>query len=620
VCGIAGIFGRADQASVQKMTDAMAHRGPDDRGIWSDPEVPAAIGHCRLSIIDLSPAGHQPMSYANGRLWITYNGEVYNFKELRAELEGHGYQFQSNSDTEAILAAYTHWGVKCLKRLRGMFAFAIWDKYERSLLLVRDRFGIKPLYYAQCGSKFIFASEIKAMLASGLISRQTDRQAIWDYLSHGSILQPRTILQDVKMLLPGHYLLIRDGRITEHKYWDIEEATRQQRRELANLSYQEATSELRRQFEEATRLHLIADVHVGAFLSGGIDSTAVVGLMSQLVSHPIKTFSIGFDREYKEMSELHWAKIAAQRHGSEHHEVVIDGQTVAHQFDSMISAIDQPSIDGANTYIVSQAASQEVTVALSGLGGDELLAGYPQFYRIPWAHKVAPRGWAWLRPLFDATERLLPELIREPMSHLVRPPLERYTILRPLISEADKWTVTRREWRELFQPEPILSFYKRMSLSDFDPVTGVSYAEINGYLRDTLLRDCDAMSMAYSLEVRPVLLDHHLAEFIFSLPDGYKIGQNQQKKIFVDACRDLLPNEIVNRSKMGFSFPLEKWLQTTLQEKTMDILQSDAALTLFSPQFLASCRSQAEGKTKVKFSLWAVVVLLDYISYHRLSL
>ena len=309
MCGIAGTIGVTDKNIFIAMNGAMAHRGPDDHGIYIDEQNRFGFAHRRLSIIDLSSAGHQPMSYLGGRYWIVYNGEIYNYKDIRADLEKKGCTFTSNTDTEVLLAAYAEWGRDCLKKLRGMFAFAIYDKQTSQTFLARDRFGIKPLYYSRQNGFFLFASEIKTLLASGLISKRVDYQAIWDYISIGCIPQPRTILQEVKALLPGHSMLLTsNGEIIINRYWDLWDYAPQSSHTVDSSI---ASEELRVKLEEATRLHMIADVPVGAFLSGGIDSTAVVGLMSQYVSHPIKTFSVGFESKYAKLNEFKWAKIVS---------------------------------------------------------------------------------------------------------------------------------------------------------------------------------------------------------------------------------------------------------------------------------------------------------------------
>ena len=617
MCGIAGIWGRVDKAYLQRMITTIAHRGPDDEGIYVDETGMVGLGHRRLAIIDLSSAGHQPMSYLNGRYWITFNGEIYNYLDVRSELESRGYRFHSATDTEVILAAYAQWGAVCLERLRGMFAFAIWDSQQQELFLARDRFGIKPLLYAQAGNVFLFASEIKALLASGLVSRRVDRQAIWDYLSFGSIPQPCTILAQVKSLLPGHYMFVRQGSVTIHRYWDIVEQTQSQRAQLVHLPYEDAVTELRHRLEEATRYHLIADVPVGAFLSGGVDSSAVVGLMSQLVSRPIKTYSIGFETQHAHLSELKWAKIAAQRFDTDHTEVIVTAQDIKQTFDQVIRAIDQPSIDGTNTYFISQATRQGVTVSLSGLGGDELLAGYPQFQLFAWGSNIAPQGVNLFKHKLKYLSKLLPGRWRSRLEMLIASPIERLTSVRLLMSEAEKRAAVGQGFQQGFSPQAARERYRPLLRDEFDSVTQVSYVELSGYMRDTLLRDADAMSMAHALEVRPVLLDHVLAEFIFSLPPTYKLNGKTTKRIFGDALRDLLPAQIINRPKMGFELPLFDWLAEPLLERAYAALASSYAKTLFHPDFLIKARATLTSRQRREVRLWAYLLLIEWLQLHE---
>ena len=303
MCGIAGVIGKVDELPVQKMIQAQIHRGPDGKGIWSDKNCLATFGHCRLSIIDTSNAGHQPMSYCDGRLWITFNGELYNFNELRKELQTHGHKFKSRSDTEVVLASYLQWGTNCIKRFRGMFAFAIADKYPQkgapNFILVRDRFGIKPLLYFKNKSTIWFASELKGLLASNNLKRRISRESLLDFLSVGSIYQPRTIFSEVKSLPPGHWMEIRGKKSKLVKYWDIHDETSSLREELKNISFKEAKEELFELLIESAKYNLISDVPVGAFLSGGIDSTVVTGLMGEISPNKVKAFSVGFDKKVK---------------------------------------------------------------------------------------------------------------------------------------------------------------------------------------------------------------------------------------------------------------------------------------------------------------------------------
>ncbi|HVH13214.1 MAG TPA: asparagine synthase (glutamine-hydrolyzing), partial [Longimicrobium sp.] len=567
MCGIAGIVGPGARDALPGMLRGIAHRGPDDAGTWHDDARQVALAHARLSIIDLSPAGHQPMAGAGGRLQIVYNGEVYNFAALRAELEGLGERFRSHSDTEVILAGYARWGADVLPRLRGMFALAIWDAERGELFLARDRFGIKPLYWTRTSAgAFAFASELGALLAGGVVTRRVDPQAVWEFLSYGAVAQPRTILADAATLPAGHWMRVRGDEVQVERWWDLEEATRERRRALAGISPAEAVEGVRLRLREATRLHLVADVPVGAFLSGGIDSTAVVGLMSELVPHPIRTFAVGFEDRHAALSELKWARLAAERFGTEHAEVVVTARDAAESFDALVDAWDQPSLDGTNTWFVSRAARREVPVSLSGLGGDELFAGYPHFRRFALGSRLAPAGSAGLRAALGGIGPALPGRWRVDLQAIAARPLDRLATVRRLMTEGEKDSAVAPGFPRdgTRGPADRLAGLVRPGL---DPVQQVSYVEAAGYLRDTLLRDADAMSMAHALEVRPVLLDHELAEYAFALPARCKLGGRKPKRALVDALADVLPEPIVTRRKMGFELPLNAWLGTVLRDR-----------------------------------------------------
>lgn len=619
MCGIVGALGYGGPGRVARMVAVVKHRGPDDEGICEDQAHGLELGHRRLAILDPSPAGHQPMALC-GRYHIVYNGEIYNFSSIRAELEDRGRRFYSNTDTEVLLAAYAEWGHECLPRLRGMFAFAVWDVQQEELFLARDRFGIKPLYYAQTSGGFVFASELKALLASGVVSRAVDRAAIWEYLTYGSIPQPRTILRDARMLPAGHYMRVRRAEASVYRYWDIEQSTRGLRRELAEIPYRDAVAGVRERLEEATRLHLIADVPVGAFLSGGIDSTLVVGLMSRVTSHPIRTYSVGFEGAHSHMSELRWARIAAERFGTEHTEVVVTADDAARVFERLVAFIDQPSLDGTNTFLVSEAAKRGVTVALSGLGGDELFAGYPHFDRIGWVSRWAPKGMGPVGGVFARAGRALPGRWRTPLETLAAPPAERLAALRRILrTDEQQWAIAegfRRSYGSVASPVERLSAALREGL---DSTAQVSYAEIGGYLQDTLLRDADALSMAHSLEVRPVLLDHVLAEYAFALPSEHKLSGGMGKRVLIDAAADVLPPEIVHRPKMGFELPLMSWLRSSLRERARELFAGPAARALFSPAFLAAAAAELDGGSSRSNRLWAYAVLLAYLEEHGLD-
>jgi asparagine synthase (glutamine-hydrolysing) len=589
MCGIAGVFGTVPPGVAAAMGDAVAHRGPDDSGVFEDAGV--AFAFRRLSIIDLSACGHQPMPYANGRYWIVFNGEIYNFAELRRELEAQGHRFVSHSDTEVILAGYAQWGGDVVQRLRGMFAFAIYDREVAELFLARDRFGIKPLYFTVRNSTFLFASELKALLASGLVPRRLDLDALGVYLSLGSMPQPHSALAGVEMLPAGCVMRVRrDLTMTTSRYWNLADAP------PLDGKPADAPHRLRALLEEATRLHMIADVPVGAFLSGGIDSTAVVGLMTRASGQRIRTFSVGFaEADGSVTDEREWARLAAERFGSEHTEVVVTGDDVAAQFDRLVRAIDQPSLDGTNTFLVSQAAARELKVALSGLGGDELFAGYPHFRRL---HRAARLG------RIGRILRYVPGRFLRDRELITMTPAERYATLRVLVEE------------DVANPQlglartPLAALYAPL-LNGADSIATTTYIETRRYLADTLLRDADAMAMAWSLEVRPVLLDHKLAEFAFALPAKLKLGAIN-KPLLVDAVRDLLPPELLARRKTGFELPLQSWLIGALRERALDAFSSQTARTLFAQPFLAETVAMLRDRRRPPLRTWAYLVLVEW--------
>jgi asparagine synthase (glutamine-hydrolysing) len=601
MCGIAGIYGRVDPTLVERMMLAQAHRGPDDHGLWSDETQGITLGHRRLSIIDLSPAGKQPMSYADDRLWIIFNGEIYNYRELRRALEDHGCAFRSETDTEVLLAAYQVWGTACLPRLRGMFAFALFDRRPPDgaprLLLARDRLGIKPLlYYEAPGGSLIFASELRALLQCPDLRQRVDGEALLDYLAYGMVFQPRTMLTGVRALLPGHYLHDSAAGWQLACYWDLHRETMGLRQELAQVAYGEAVTRLDTALKQATRYHLVADVPVGAFLSGGVDSTAVVSLMTRQTGTAVKTFTVGFEREHRDLDERHHAREAARELACDHHELVLTKAQGAALFDTLVAAIDQPSVDGANTYLVSRAASQVVKVALSGIGGDELFAGYPHF-----------------RSLSQALDRGL-----DPLTLL--PHVRRLLDDRRLPWAARGGLGADEASSRLLQRYEALLPHQNTGANDpGDAVQQVSYAETKGYLLSMLLRDSDIMSMAHSLELRPVLLDHPLVELAYAMPADYKLRGGQTKRVFVDAASTYLPQGVRGRTKMGYWLPLTAWINGPLRQRFRQLLQTQNAGRLFRRRY----RLELELRLRLRrapFALWAWGVLLAWLDAHHLDL
>ena len=613
MCGICGIWKACDEGSVGKMVDAQRSRGPDDRGVWADPKLPVTLGHARLSIIDVSNAGHQPMSYAGGRLWVTFNGELYNYRELRDELAPLGHTFRSDSDTEVLLAAYAQWGSHCVSRFRGMFAFALVDRNPPpsgpDLVLARDRLGIKPLVFHDDGERIWFASELRALLAGG-VPGKIDREGLYDYFALGSVMQPRTIIAGVQALPPGSLLEVRGAERRLTKYWDLDEATAGLRAQLRGISWPDAVAETRRRLTAAARYHVIADVPVGAFLSGGVDSSVVVGLMAEAMGKCVHTFSVGFDGVDGAVDERRYAAMAARHLGTVHHEVCVTPADACDAFPSIVRSLDQPSVDGANTWLVSRAARRHLTVALSGLGGDELFGGYPHFamlaeasgifeYRFHWIG-TQPRGLVrTLRPSWRRRVRLLRRLSRP----------QRLASIRRQLGD-DEFSAIAAEWRP--QPGRIAEEIERRGLGSGDEIQRVTYAEAQGYLVSTLLRDSDVAGMAHGLEIRPLLLDHEVAELAYALPWRWKVGGGWQKRVLLAAGREFIPwiNRI--RGKRGFELPYAQWVAGPLRDYTAELLDSPEATALLDGVYRRQLVAALKAGTGDR-RLWQWCILFTWL-------
>jgi asparagine synthase (glutamine-hydrolysing) len=618
MCGIAGILGEnASKDRIDRMLLAIARRGPDDRGDWVDPIAGIALGHTRLSIIDLSPLGHQPMTHGDGRYWITFNGEIYNYKELRRELEAEGSSFDSNTDTEIILAAFARWGERCIDRMRGMFAFALWDRRERRLCLVRDRLGIKPLLWAETRNGVVFASELKAMLASGLIEPVVEYQALFDILATGSVCQPRTIIKGIHSLTPGTILTVdASGIRSNRRYWDVAQASALLRPILAKLSYDDSVQLIRDKLEEACRYHLIADVPVGSFLSGGIDSTSVTALMSHYTSAKVKSFCVGFENNDEAQHELRFARIAADYIGSDHTEVIISGKDVSESFDDLIEVIDQPSYDGTNTYFVSRAAGASVKVTLSGLGGDEIFAGYPQFKTFQHA---ASRNANFFDRVLNQLHQLRPNHLTLPSAirSLTNP--RRYASIRRMLNDSTIAESLTPQMRHHFQPDFLEQYIRPMIDETIDTISQMSLVECQDYLLNVQLRDVDAMGMGHGLEVRPVLLDHVLVEHALALPPEAKVRRGRQKAVFVDAVRDIFPPDLITRPKKGFELPLGMWLRTELRDRVLASLDSSWCRAVFQPSFLADRAKHIDDPREAPL-LWTMLIFVSWAEKSHLIL
>jgi asparagine synthase (glutamine-hydrolysing) len=617
MCGIWGAINLADEGTAQAAARAMHHRGPDDAGWYVDAGPPGvSLVNCRLSIIDLSQAGHQPMSNEDGSLWLVYNGEMYNFADLRSELIEQGHVFRSKTDTEVVLHAYEEWGLECLDRFRGMFAFGLWDATQKRLFAARDRLGIKPLLYTQQGDAFLFASELKTLLASGLIEPRLSLQALHHYLSFYSIPTPYTILQDVWALPPGHYLIYQAGRLQVEPYWDVPPA------EPPKMDEREIVAEVRRLLEESVRLRMIADVPVGAFLSGGIDSAAVVALMTVISGERLRTFSIGFEREGAGIDERSAARVLAEHYDTDHHEVIITGRDLREQLDAIIEAMDQPTGDGINTYFVSQATARHVKVALSGLGGDELFGGYPQF-RLFKAVGGYVRAWERLPEVVRAAARGGVNLVgglpglgvgKRALHWLDGGFLGRYERVRVLFDEEAKLALySPQTLRAMAAPQPSLDYLSRfVHPAERDAIACITRLELKNYMTHTLLRDTDVMSMAHSLEVRVPLIDHKLVEFAARIPPDLKLRGDQTKWVFAEAVRDLIPAEVIERPKRGFEMPVAHWLRAELRPVLSDVFshQSVSRRGLFDPNTVGELYQRfLRGEEPVYMRVWCLAAL-----------
>jgi asparagine synthase (glutamine-hydrolysing) len=552
--------------AVERMNAALTHRGPDDHGTIICGNV--CLGNTRLAVIDTSHAGHQPMNDPETGNWITYNGETYNFKQLRAELDSDSQPWRSSSDTEVVLRAYRRWGVDALRRLRGMFALGLWDEGKRALLLARDPLGIKPLYYYRTEQLFVFASEVRALLASGLVPRKLSSDGLDSYLARGSVEAPLTIVDGVRQLLPGQYLQVQTDSEGELDV-TISDFASSKRATDVSRSRAEAVARLRSELEESVRLHLVSDVPLGVFLSGGIDSSAMVALTSRLTGEPPRTFSVVFDEP--DYTEAPHARTVAAKFRTDHCETRLNEDQLLEMLPHALASLDQPTMDGINTFVVSKAVKNAgVTVALSGLGGDELFAGYPSFKRALQVNATSPLTKRFLRTVSGFGRFALNgSTQRNKFWQLAASdcaPADVYRITRQLFSPDH---VRRLTHREPPAHRPCID-------SPTDIVNQISELELRGYMTNTLLRDTDAMSMAHSLEVRVPLVDVKVVEFALSLPGKWKLGNGTNgvaKPLLADALADLLPRDLLARPKMGFTLPFEKWMQGRLRMELASVLE-----------------------------------------------
>jgi asparagine synthase (glutamine-hydrolysing) len=630
VCGINGIYGLQDQLiakqKINAMNTCMRHRGPDDEGVFIDEKI--ALGHRRLSIIDLSSAGHQPMQSYDGRYKIIYNGELYNFKELKFELQrvvsGSGHQayiFQTNTDTEVIIAAYARWGSDCLSRFNGMFAFAIWDNQRNELFIARDRLGIKPLYYFYTNNVFGFSSEIRSLLSSDIIPKKLDEENLIDYLRYQTVHAPDTIVKGVKMLMPGHFIEMKNEKLTIKKYWSI---TRNISKESESKSYNDVCKDVNILLTKAVERRLIADVPFGAFLSGGIDSSAIVGLMSKVSDVKTKTFTITFDES--EFSEAKYAALIAKKYNTDHHEIKLSPADFINELPNALNSMDHPSGDGPNTYIVSKATKNAgITMALSGLGGDELFAGYDVFKRSLELNKrswlnIVPKGFRGIGG--NLLTKIKPSVASEKISELLKNDKidfnSFYSLSRQVLMDKQISSIINRE---SLSGNKVSEIIEELHLTTSNhKLSTTSIAEISTYLQNVLLRDTDQMSMAHALEVRVPFLDYKLVEYVLGVPDKFK-STTSPKKLLVDSLGDLLPAEIVNRPKMGFTFPWKSWMKKELRSFCEEKMISLSKRKLFNENGVMKMWNDflSDKPTSTWSRIWYLVVLENWLQQNNIE-
>jgi len=614
MCGICGIFEydrRTDISAeiVHKMNQSMIHRGPDDGGVFVGAGI--GLGHRRLSIIDLA-GGHQPMSNEDGAIWVLLNGEIYNYPELRAELLQRGHVFKTRSDTEAIVHAYEDYAEGCFSKLRGMFSIALWDSRQRKLVLARDRVGKKPLFYAADRNRILFGSELKALLASGLLSREMDDEALSDYFSFGYVPAPKTIYHSVRKVMPGSYLVASADGVRESCYWDLSFSKVEQRTEA------EWGERLRHELCEATRVRLMSDVPLGAFLSGGIDSSSIVAMMSHLMKRSVTTCSIGFREE--KFNEADYARQVSSQFSTDHHEEVVEPNALE-IVDKLAWHFDEPFADSSAipTYYVSKIARGQVTVALGGDGGDENFAGYRRYkldhYENRLRSHVPP---ALRRAVFGPLGRWYPALAWAPrvfrakatFQSLSRSPLEGYFNSVSYFRPDDKARLFTSDFRRRINGydslEVFRNYYDRADTDD--PLSKIQYVDIKTYLTDDILTKVDRASMAVSLEVRAPMLDHHFMECAASIPSGLKLRSGIGKYILKKALEPKLPHEILYRAKQGFAIPLDVWFRRELKDMAYEIIVA-AKDDILDQRFLKKIWDQHQKNYYDRSALlWAVLM------------
>ncbi len=638
MCGVCGKISYnsspVDEDCLRKMCRAFSYRGPDDEGIYIDGprnngnlKVIAGLGHRRLSIIDLSKAGHQPMSNEDGSIWITYNGEIYNFKELRTGLKRKGHTFGSDTDTEVILHLYEEKGLEAVNHLNGMFAFALWDRKACRLWLCRDRLGIKPLVYYWDGSQFAFASEIKAILCDPAIPRELDYEALLLYLAFSYVPAPYTIFKGIRKLEPGHSLVLEHGRLEIKEYWDVPQAIDPGASSRSFSGEMETIKKgLYKHLGNAVRTRMIADVPLGAFLSGGIDSSIIVALMAKYASKPVKTFSIGF-KDMKLFDETRYAREVARMYKTDHHEFKLTYRDMLDVFPDVLSTFDEPFSDSSAipTYIVSRETGGYVTVALSGDGGDELFAGYRSYLGEYWYNRYMMMPALLREGLIEKVVMSFPdsrdtramEFIRrlKKFMKLTKGSFSERFLSRKEIFPRDirrRLLLGSRNSGKFPQEGLALKWVEgKLACHQGDRINRILCADVKDLLPGDMLNKVDWMSMKNSLEVRVPFLDHHVVEFAFSIEGSLKLYKGTTKYLLKETFKDLLPPSIYRRPKAGFEIPIGRWLKTDLRFLMDQYLAEDKIEEqgIFDYRIVAGLiQDLLMGRTDTSWMLWNLIV------------
>lgn len=626
MCGIAGIFSlrdsgaRFDAALLERMNDTQVHRGPDEDGVHLEPGL--GLAHRRLSIIDIS-SGHQPMATADQSVWVVYNGEIYNFQEIATELRALGHEFRTHCDTEVILYAWRQWGEACVDRFRGMFAFALWDRNRRVLFLARDRLGIKPLYYGKTADdSVVFGSELKALMAHPGLNRKLDPCAVEEYFGYGYVPEPRTIFKDSYKLPPGHTLTLKAGETLPEPrpYWDLRFEAR------AGLDEASLEGELRERIAEAVRIRLIAEVPLGAFLSGGVDSSAVVATMAGLSDDPVKTCSISFGEA--DFDESRYARQVAERYRTDHRVEQVDPADFS-LVDQLATLYDEPYADSSAlpTYRVCELAKRQVTVALSGDGGDENLAGYRRYRWHMYEERLRSRlPLGFRRGLFGTLGRVYPKADWAPrvfrakstFQALARDTVEGYFHSVSVLGDELRERLFDPQFKSQLQgyrAVEVLRGHARDAAVE-DGLSLVQLLDLKTYLVGDILTKVDRASMAHSLEVRVPLLDHKLVEWLATLPSDLKLRGREGKYLLKRAMEPKLSKDILYRPKMGFGVPLASWFRGPLRQRVRGALLGErlADTGFFQQAFLRELVDQHErGLRDYSASIWALLMFDSFL-------